>query len=230
MRSRVGKPVVAALLLGGALAAGGDRARAVPLDQAACAQLQVEQSQLILAGVKDSMVQGPEWARANLPPQRLKEIARLIEVEEQLLFRCPRPKTLEEAAAGEEEDGAADIAKSQPAPKPNAAPAKAPAAAPKATTTAPRAADPKAQEKAKAKPKEKAAPPAAPAAAPARKPKANDAYVPPPKAKNADVPRPKANDAYVPPPKVNDAYVPPAKANDAYVPPPKGPAWSGQLQ
>ena len=34
----------------------------------------------------------PEWARANLAPDRLKRIERLLEVEEGLAFRCPQPR------------------------------------------------------------------------------------------------------------------------------------------
>ena len=34
------------------------------------------------------LAKGPEWAKANLPPDKLEQIRRLIEVDEQLLFRC----------------------------------------------------------------------------------------------------------------------------------------------
>ena len=34
------------------------------------------------------MAKGPAWAKANLPPDKLQEVRRLIEVDEQLLFRC----------------------------------------------------------------------------------------------------------------------------------------------
>jgi hypothetical protein len=34
------------------------------------------------------MERGPEWALANLPPEKIASIRRLIEVEEQLEFRC----------------------------------------------------------------------------------------------------------------------------------------------
>lgn len=76
------------------------QAGAVPLDQGTCAQLMSEQAQLIGAGVKDSMARGPNWAGAGASLMRLKEIERLIEVEEQLKFRCPLPKPVEPAEAG----------------------------------------------------------------------------------------------------------------------------------
>src|SRR5205814_1292367 len=35
-----------------------------------------------------SMGKGPEWAKVNLAPEKLEQIRRLIELDEQLLFRC----------------------------------------------------------------------------------------------------------------------------------------------
>ncbi len=49
---------------------------------------------MLADGTRDDMERGPEWAKANLPPDRLENILRLIEVEEQLEFRCgvePQP-------------------------------------------------------------------------------------------------------------------------------------------
>ena len=34
------------------------------------------------------MGKGPEWAKVNLAPEKLEQIRRLIELDEQLLFRC----------------------------------------------------------------------------------------------------------------------------------------------
>lgn len=102
--------IAIAMLTGSALLMSGGLARAAPLDDAACTALQAEHEQLVLAGVKESMAQGPDWAKANLPASRLKEIERLIEIEEGLLFRCPRPKAVEETAE-DESDGAAPAAK-----------------------------------------------------------------------------------------------------------------------
>jgi len=183
MRLSCGKPfIAAALLAGGALLLSGSPAPAAPLDDAACERLKAEQAQLLLAGVRESMAQGPDWAKANLPASRLKEIERLIAVDEQLLFRCPRPKSVEAATADETENGEAGE-KSATASK-----SKEPAAS---------------TSKAKGKPSTRPEP-AVPL--PVRKPKLNDAYVPPPKPKLNDAyvppPRPQLNDAYVPPPKL----------------------------
>ncbi len=72
------------------VAAAFGPARAAPLDDAACVSLSVERDGLIAQGVKDDMAKGPEWAKANLAEPRMKAIAHLIELEEQLSFRCPR--------------------------------------------------------------------------------------------------------------------------------------------
>lgn len=75
---------VAALLLPQA-------SQAEMLDEPACNALKNEQARLAAAGLKTEMLQGPDWAKANLPPSRLQEIKHLMEVEEQINFRCPLP-------------------------------------------------------------------------------------------------------------------------------------------
>jgi hypothetical protein len=62
--------------------------RAEPLDKAACDALHAEAATLAAAGLKADMEKGPEWAKANLPEDRMKQIQRYIEVEEGLAFRC----------------------------------------------------------------------------------------------------------------------------------------------
>jgi hypothetical protein len=153
---------------------------AAKLDKPVCDDLKVEQGLLQQKGVASDMVRGPEWAKANLPRERLKEIERLIHVEEQLAFRCPQPK--KPAAPGEDEDGnvAAAPAKNpkaakvvKPKPAPDAGEGSAPATATKkAVKTAPASAQSQqaTQGVAQDAPKRAAAP----------KPKANDAYSPPP--------------------------------------------------
>jgi hypothetical protein len=63
-------------------------ARATPLGKDGCAKLKTEQAELEKAGTRASMNKGPQWAKANLEPEKLEQIRRLLEVEEQLLFRC----------------------------------------------------------------------------------------------------------------------------------------------
>jgi hypothetical protein len=61
---------------------------AAPLDKEGCAKLKVEEGELEQAGVRRDMSKGPHWAKVNLAPDKLEQIRRLLEVEEQLLFRC----------------------------------------------------------------------------------------------------------------------------------------------
>jgi len=63
-------------------------AAAAPLDPDACSTLKTEHQRLVTAGAKSDMDKGPEWAKTNLAPDRLGAIERLIEVQEQLSFRC----------------------------------------------------------------------------------------------------------------------------------------------
>ena len=74
--------VIAALLL------QAPATRAAQLDKDSCAKLKTEQAELEQSGTRGSMGRGPEWAKANLAPEKLEQIRRLIEVDEQLLFRC----------------------------------------------------------------------------------------------------------------------------------------------
>jgi hypothetical protein len=84
---------------------------AAPLDEGSCALARVEQGQLDATGVRDDVGRGADWGKANLPPERLRLVARWIELEEQILFRCPRPKPPPEseatAALGTDEKAAA---------------------------------------------------------------------------------------------------------------------------
>ncbi|MDO9382882.1 MAG: hypothetical protein Q7T86_08475 [Hyphomicrobiaceae bacterium] len=85
-------------------------ATAEMLDEPACNQLKNEQQRLAADGLKTEMLHGPDWAKANLPASRMEQIKHLMEVEEQINFRCPLPpppKAPEPAAAAPGEDGAA---------------------------------------------------------------------------------------------------------------------------
>lgn len=75
-------------LLGTALLLAAPAALAAPLEPAACETLKVEFDSLVAGGAETDMERGPAWAKANLTPDRLGKIERLIAVEEQLSFRC----------------------------------------------------------------------------------------------------------------------------------------------
>jgi hypothetical protein len=179
--AHVRRAVAVALL---AIASSGP-AVAVPLSEEACNTLEQERAGLITAGANHDLAKGAEWGRANLDQERLSRVQRLIEIDEQLAFRCVQPKTAAAAPAAKASKDAAPAAKPPPLPKkaPNAAgtadqpkppaPAPAKAAAKKAPAPAPK---PPASAPAKT-----AAPAPKPAEPKAAKPKPSDAYVPPPK-------------------------------------------------
>jgi hypothetical protein len=122
-------------------------ARSAPLEAEGCARLKDEQGRLEQAGVRGNMGKGPEWAKANLATDKLAAIRRLIEVDEQLLFRCssgtlvrappeeepdPPPPAADAKKAAKHKAGAAKKAPARKAPAPakksKAAAKKAPAA------------------------------------------------------------------------------------------------------
>lgn len=158
-------------LLSGFLAAGflavvpvpGSAVSAAPLDAAACDAATAEQSKL--TDVPSLLERGPEWAKANAPPQTLKRVARWIELQEQLSFRCGRGRVTAEAQRA---GAAADAIENPPPPPPPVAAAgdkpvaakdaAVPAAGAPAVAPAAEAEVPKPAAKVKAKPKPKAEP------------------------------------------------------------------------
>lgn len=118
-------------------------AHAERLDKSACDALKAEEATLVTAGVKSDLERGPEWAKSNLAPDRMQQIARLIEVSEQLSFRCrdikapPRPAAAPGAAAAvvparaEPKDEEKGTGATKPAPKKPQTAAGTPSAAPK---------------------------------------------------------------------------------------------------
>jgi outer membrane biosynthesis protein TonB len=160
-------------------------ARSSPLGKDGCAQLKVEQGELERSGTRASMSKGPQWAKGNLEPARLEQIKRLLEIDEQLLFRCggrplvnlpkdpdPDPAAREPGDKAAKAPAVAKVPKKDPAKKAAAAPspdqpakepAKKKAAAPKAPADKGEASAEKkdaqktaAAKKAKAKPKDPA--------------------------------------------------------------------------
>lgn len=66
----------------------GRVAQAEPLAKEHCAELAGERTLLEGGGAGESLQRGPEWAKANLTPEQIGNVRRLIEVREDLLFRC----------------------------------------------------------------------------------------------------------------------------------------------
>lgn len=86
-----------ALIFGGICATGP--AVAAKLDRDTCAALAGEHAELASTGIKSEMERGPSWCHANLPPDRLRSVHRLLEIEDQLELRCGRAKRKEPPAS-----------------------------------------------------------------------------------------------------------------------------------
>lgn len=83
---------IAELILVTGLVISASASQAAPLEPAACADLKAEKIKLATDALKAEMAHGAEWAKSNLAAERLSEIRALIELEEQIAFRCPNPK------------------------------------------------------------------------------------------------------------------------------------------
>jgi hypothetical protein len=151
-------------------------ARAAPLDKAACDKLKTEQAELEQGGARAAMANGPQWAKANLKPEQLEQIRRMLDVEGQLLFRCngrplvALPKDIEaDPALSDAGEPIKDTAR-EGAARAKAAPAtKAAVGTKKAAAVKPAPAEANgAAQSGKARPKATA------------KPRVNDAFKPPP--------------------------------------------------
>ncbi|KWT68997.1 hypothetical protein APY04_1734 [Hyphomicrobium sulfonivorans] len=79
------KPSLLALVI---LVAGDAPLVATPLDKAACSALVSELETLVSTGLRDDIERGPEWAKKNLPDERVRSALRLLEIEDQIEFRC----------------------------------------------------------------------------------------------------------------------------------------------
>lgn len=73
------------LLISGFLAP----AQATQSELESCRKHEVEKTALVKTGIQMDMEKGAEWGKANLSPERLRQVRRFIHLEEQLTFRCP---------------------------------------------------------------------------------------------------------------------------------------------
>jgi len=90
-----------------------DHVQAAPLDAAACDAAMVEQSQL--SEVPALIERGPDWGRAHATPKALKRVARWIELQEMLSFRCGRGRVTADAQRAA---AAAELLENPPPPPP----------------------------------------------------------------------------------------------------------------
>lgn len=153
-----------------AILATATLAPAAQHSQETCDQLKREVVQLEGMGVRDNLAKGAAWGKANLRSTQLEQIKKLIEMDEHVAFRCPRPKPqpeLQPAAApgqakakvlgkgvakaqsGQAAKAGQDQTKARPKPKPKTASegaAEPAAAASVAAKQRPRTTAPKAQD------------------------------------------------------------------------------------
>jgi hypothetical protein len=182
---------VAILAIVAAVALSGTRILATPLDAETCTKLKAEQAQLEKAGVRGYMEKGAQWGKTNLAPATLEQIKQLIEIDEQLMFRCRQPHPLVQETVIEPEEGT--VGKDKKGDK-----AAAKTGGTRAKTSAAKPSDASAG----------AAAPAAAAASAGKEKKGSDQPTAGAKAAKAKPkPKPKADDAYKPPP-VNPAINP----------------------
>lgn len=159
------------------IAGGSLAARAAKLDDTACDTLKVERARLDTDAIKSDMAKGPQWAKDNLTPERLKEIEQLIGLQESIAFRCPRPKpvpapaSVAKAGDGAKQDASVapsaieDTTPLTPIPGASPEPIVKPTKKSAVTKKAPALAKPAAKSTSTKK----------------SKPKVSDVYVPPPK-------------------------------------------------
>jgi len=89
MMSKRGVGELAGVMLGASMVLGASHAVALPLTEAACERYSAERQTLVRLGVRDHVLKGAAWARANLTQQQLDLIHRYIRIDEALKFRCP---------------------------------------------------------------------------------------------------------------------------------------------
>lgn len=149
------------LRLGGLLFLGmagllgvAERVFAAPLDPATCEAVRSEHALLAEGGVTLIIAKGPEWGKANASKSDLVRVARWIELEEQLTFRCGQGRVTEGAQRAA---AMAQQLENPPAPAAEDKPATGPAPA----TTVPAAVEPAPKPKPKPKAEAKPRPPAA---------------------------------------------------------------------
>ncbi len=53
-----------------------------------CKAFEREHKKYVATGIRADMERGPEWAKSNLPANRVQQVLRFLYLEEQLRFRC----------------------------------------------------------------------------------------------------------------------------------------------
>lgn len=160
----------------GTLAISIASAQAAPkLDKETCEQLKGEQAKFLASGIVEDIQKGVEWGKANLTPERIREIEHFILLDEQLKFGCRIVTMTADIFRASEE-----ATKLEAPPAPPSAPVTAPAGQQgRMSDDGPvRPVTPKPKPKPAATAEQSAQPAAVPAPKPKPKPKPSDAYIP----------------------------------------------------
>lgn len=113
------------------LSAGATQAK---LDADACAALRLEEIKFRQSGIVADMIKGAAWGKANLSPDRLRDIERYLQLDEQVQFGCRDAKITAEAKRASEaaerieinSDADPTLPTAKDPPKPGAAEKKTP--------------------------------------------------------------------------------------------------------
>jgi len=89
-------------LLALATAPGHARATQAKIDPETCAQLRLEEIKFRQSGIMDDISKGADWAKANLSPDRLREVQQYLQLDEQVQFGCRDAKLSPEAEKASE--------------------------------------------------------------------------------------------------------------------------------
>jgi hypothetical protein len=115
----------AALLLAPQLAFAPAFATPAKLDTDTCNQLRLEHMKYVASGAEADLQRGPDWAKANLSQEKLRDLELYIQLDEQVKFGCRDAKlTLDAERAGEAAKRLElnpDLDPTAPAPAPPAA-------------------------------------------------------------------------------------------------------------
>ena len=94
-----------------------------PLDADTCEKLKKQSAVLIRLGAEKNLLKGPDWASDNLDSVGMDRVRLYIEIQEDILFRCPEPKKEKKAKKVKKSTTKAQIRKKK-AVKPKKARAK----------------------------------------------------------------------------------------------------------
>lgn len=80
------------------LAPAAAHATQANIDAESCTELRLEKMKFVETGILADLARGPEWAKANLSPEKLRQIELYLQLDEQVKFGCRDAKISPDAA------------------------------------------------------------------------------------------------------------------------------------